>query len=582
MIASNRNSAPLCSHCGAALEPNDPTCFHCGNRRDGSSLTKGEVVGGRYELLGILGRGGMGAVYEAHDRSLDERVALKILSGDASGSAEADRRFRAEIKLARRIRHANVCAIHEYGELRDLQYIVMEFVDGQDLKKYLRLKGRLPVEEVLDLVHQIGEGLQAIHDAGVIHRDLKLANVMRDTSGRLRLMDFGIAKGMTDTTATATGQIVGTPEYMSPEQAKSERVDLRSDVYALGIAMFELLTGRVPFKADTPLATLMMHVHQTPPLDDPGVPPHLAPILRRALAKDPDDRYASARDMLKALTHRPAPAPRTLTPPAPAPPVPPPLARLARAPSPVTLAAPVAPSATPRHSSLVIALALACAALLGLGVLAFVAQRLFFRPADTAPLSAVQTAAWPETNAPTPKDRPAPSPARSETAAIVETRKPQSDRSEAVTPRGQTTPASTALKGGAVDSKVAPTVQAHAASTPSQSPEATHQRVPSAPSLSTPTSSAPSPVATATSAPEVSAPSGPGLLRLVVRPWADIVIDGRPAGQTPLPPLSLTAGRHTVVLTNPAYAPIERQVEMRAGETLTLRIDWATEGRAKQ
>jgi serine/threonine-protein kinase len=265
-------------------------------------MTKGQVIAGRYELTGVLGRGGMGTVYEAHDRSLDERVALKVLAETAQGSADADRRFRAEIKLARKIRHPNVCAIHEYGELQDVQYIVMELVTGQDLKKHVRSAGRLTAEEAIGIARQIGDGLQAIHDAGVIHRDLKLSNVMMDGAGRVRLMDFGIAKGIGDTMATVTGQILGTPEYMSPEQVQGLPVDPRADIYSLGIMTYELLTGRVPFKADTPLATIMLHVQEPPRLDDPAIPPRMAPILARALAKRPEDRYASAHEYVAALS----------------------------------------------------------------------------------------------------------------------------------------------------------------------------------------------------------------------------------------------------------------------------------------
>jgi serine/threonine protein kinase len=264
-------------------------------------LKKGQVIADRYELTGVLGRGGMGTVYQAHDRSLDERVALKVLAETAQGSADADRRFRAEIRLARKIRHPNVCAIHEYGEMGEIQFIVMELVDGQDLKKYLREKGRLVADEVVNFTRQIGEGLQAIHDAGVVHRDLKLANVMKDGAGRLRLMDFGIAKSTTEGTATASGAIVGTPEYMSPEQVQGLRVDPRSDLYALGIMTYELLTGRVPFKADTPLATIMLQMHEAPQLVDPAIPQEVVPVLLRALAKKPEERYESARTFVAAL-----------------------------------------------------------------------------------------------------------------------------------------------------------------------------------------------------------------------------------------------------------------------------------------
>ncbi len=239
------------------------------------------------------------------------------------GLTDAHRRFRDEIKLARKIRHPNVCGIREYGKFEDIRYIVMEYIDGEDLKRYVRARGKLTIHEALDLARQIGEGLQAIHDAGVIHRDLKLSNVMRDQTGRLRLMDFGIAKFMGDTTATATGHIIGTPEYMSPEQVQGLHLDPRSDLYSLGIMTYELLTGRVPFKADTPLATIMLQVHEPPRLDDPTIPPAIVPILRKALAKNPDDRYESVRafvaDLAKVPSSPVATTSRRASPPAEAP-----------------------------------------------------------------------------------------------------------------------------------------------------------------------------------------------------------------------------------------------------------------------
>ncbi|MEO8361744.1 MAG: protein kinase [Vicinamibacteria bacterium] len=296
-----RAISEVCSACGAAMEGSASSCFHCGHTHRLSPLKKGQIIAGRYELTGVLGHGGMGTVYEVHDRALDERLALKVLSETAQASADADRRFRAEIKLARKIRHPNVCAIHEYGELKDMQYIVMEFVEGQDLKKYLRSRGELGADEAIDLACQVGEGLQAIHDAGVIHRDLKSANIMRDPSGRPRLMDFGIAKSFGDTAATATGQIIGTPEYMSPEQARGEQLDQRSDVYSLAIVTYELLTGRVPFKSDTPFGTIMLQVHEPPALDQPSIPLVLAPILKKGLEKRPQDRYESASAFVSAL-----------------------------------------------------------------------------------------------------------------------------------------------------------------------------------------------------------------------------------------------------------------------------------------
>jgi eukaryotic-like serine/threonine-protein kinase len=184
----------------------------------------------------------------------------------------------------------------------------MEFIAGVDLRKVLRQRGALPPEEAFDVSIQIADGLQAIHDEGIVHRDLKTPNLMRDSRGVVRLMDFGIAKeweGESSTNLTVAGQIVGTPEYMSPEQIRGEKIDSRSDIYTLGIVIFELFTGQVPFHGDTPMVTLFQHLEDPPPLEGPWaakLPKALIPILRKALAKEAADRYASAREMAEALS----------------------------------------------------------------------------------------------------------------------------------------------------------------------------------------------------------------------------------------------------------------------------------------
>src|SRR5688572_16792639 len=230
-----------CPHCGAQNQDDSGGCFHCGQPlQQVTAVRRGSVVAARYEILEPLGRGGMGMVYRAHDRTLDEEVALKVLRSEVARDADMARRFRQEIKLARKVRHANVCGIHEYGEDGDLRFIAMEFIEGVDLRRVLQQRGALPTAEAFEVSVQVAEGLQAIHEAGIIHRDLKTPNIMRDARGYVRLMDFGIAKQHgADVTlgATAMGMIVGTPEYMSPEQARGERIDFRSDVYALGIVI---------------------------------------------------------------------------------------------------------------------------------------------------------------------------------------------------------------------------------------------------------------------------------------------------------------------------------------------------------
>jgi TonB family protein len=289
-----------CSACGSEIESGATSCFACGQAR--RSLKRGQTIADRYELVRVLGHGGMGVVYEAYDRSLDEKVALKVLSETVRDSAEAGRRFRAEIKLARKVRHPNVCAIHEFGEQPDIQYIVMELVEGVNLAQHLTAIERLSAAEAIAIVAQVGAGLQAIHDAGVIHRDLKPSNIMMDGAGHVRVLDFGLAKQIGAPMATAYGQVLGTPAYMSPEQVQSRPTDPRADLYSLGILTHELLTGRVPFLGDTAQETAWLHVNGTLRLDDPAIPPTLIPVLTRALARVPGDRFETARDYVTALS----------------------------------------------------------------------------------------------------------------------------------------------------------------------------------------------------------------------------------------------------------------------------------------
>jgi serine/threonine protein kinase len=305
-----------CPFCRGENHESAEVCFKCG--RGLYALTQGHVVASRYEILATLGQGGMGTVYKAFDRALDEAVALKVLRGDLAKHQEMAKRFLSEIKLARRVRHKNVCGIHEYGEDSHLRYISMEFIDGVDLRGVLRKRGALPHSEAFDVTIQIAQGLQAIHDQGIVHRDLKTANLMLDARGDVRLMDFGIAKlwgANEDTPLTAVGHIVGTPEYMSPEQIRGDRIDSRSDIYALGIVAFELFTGQVPFRADTPTVTLFRHLQDAPPLEGPAaakLPPALVPVLRKVLAKDAAERYGSAEELGAALrlAHKASLSPR--------------------------------------------------------------------------------------------------------------------------------------------------------------------------------------------------------------------------------------------------------------------------------
>lgn len=295
----------LCPSCRAQNEDGFERCFTCGVPLvvSPADLVPGSVVASRYEILRLLGQGGMGRVFQAHDRVLDEIVALKTLRSDISREPDVTRRFLGEIKLARRARHENVCAIHEYGEDAGLRFIAMEYIEGVDLRRLLRERGRLPPAEAFDVVVQVAQGLQAIHEAGIIHRDLKTPNIMRDSKGVVRLMDFGIAK-RSEAEVTLGGQVLGTPEYMSPEQARGQKVSFQTDIYAMGVLTFEVFAGRVPFHGDTPVATILKHLNEAPPLDGAEgavLPREIIPFLRRALAKAPGDRYGTAQEVVVAL-----------------------------------------------------------------------------------------------------------------------------------------------------------------------------------------------------------------------------------------------------------------------------------------
>ena len=293
-----------CPSCFVQLEATPDVCPSCGHSF--AVVVKGSLISARYEVLRQLGRGGMGLVYLARDRMLDTDVAIKVLRSDLRAGIE--RRFRSEIRLARQVRHRNVCGIHEYGEDGPLHYIVMEYIEGQDLRASVRRGHGLPPDEAFEVMIQAAEGLQAIHDAGIIHRDLKTANIMRDHRGQVRLMDFGIAKQAegegVERGVTGTGQLVGTPDYMSPEQIRGEKLDFRSDTYALGVVIFEVFTGRMPFHSATPVGIIMKHLEERPPLRGPEaarLPGPLVPVLERALAKDREARHPTASALAEDL-----------------------------------------------------------------------------------------------------------------------------------------------------------------------------------------------------------------------------------------------------------------------------------------
>jgi eukaryotic-like serine/threonine-protein kinase len=246
----------------------------------------------------------MGAVYKARDREVDRLVAVKVIRPDLASRPDILARFKQELILARQVTHKNVIRIFDLGEADGLKFITMDFIDGRDLKSILREKGKLTHDEATKIVTQICRALDAAHSEGVVHRDLKPQNIMVDAKGRITVMDFGIARSMEMTGMTLTGSLVGTPEYMSPEQAKGEDVDARSDLFTLGIIFYELLTGKTPFYADTAYTTLLKRTQERardPAELDPTISPELSSVVMKCLEPNREQRYASALDIIHDL-----------------------------------------------------------------------------------------------------------------------------------------------------------------------------------------------------------------------------------------------------------------------------------------
>lgn len=268
------------------------------------TLQIGDVIGSRYELLQLLGQGGMGTVYKARDSELDRLVALKIIRPDLATNQEILQRFKQELILARQVTHRNVIRIFDLGQADGLKFITMEYLEGQDLRAVLREKGKLTPQEATRVILQICRALEAAHSEGVIHRDLKPQNIMLDQKGRAYVMDFGIARSAYLPGMTQTGALVGTPEYMSPEQAKGEKLDERSDLFSLGVILYELLVGQSPYYSDTPLATLWKRIQEkAKPLSevDSTIPKALSDIIEKALEIEPRDRFSSAHEFALSL-----------------------------------------------------------------------------------------------------------------------------------------------------------------------------------------------------------------------------------------------------------------------------------------
>ncbi len=285
-------------------------------------MTQPRLLGGRYELDGIVGRGGMAEVFRARDIRLDRIVGVKTLRDDLARDQTFQARFRREAQSAASLNHPSIVAVYDTGEdmvgNTPVPYIVMEFVDGRTLRDLLRDDRRLLPERAAEITDGVLRALDYSHRNGIVHRDIKPGNVMLTRSGDVKVMDFGIARAVSDSqmTMTQTAQVIGTAQYLSPEQARGERVDARSDLYSTGCLLYELLTGRPPFTGDSPVAIAYQHVKEdpVPPSQvDPEVPGWADAIVLKAMQKDPGDRYQSAgemrNDIQRALSGAPVAAP---------------------------------------------------------------------------------------------------------------------------------------------------------------------------------------------------------------------------------------------------------------------------------
>jgi eukaryotic-like serine/threonine-protein kinase len=267
-------------------------------------LEPGDVLGGRYEIIQLLGEGGMGAVYKARDRELDRPVALKLIRPEMASNAGMLARFKQELLLSRQVTHKNVIRIFDLGDADGVKFITMEFVEGQDLRSLIQEKQKFSPPEAVEIMQQVCQALEAAHGVGVIHRDLKPQNIMRENTGRILVMDFGLARTMQGDGMTQVGALVGTMEYMSPEQALAKELDQRSDLFTAGLILYELLTGKMPFKAESALASLIKRTQEraVPVSDHDGtIPAPLSAIVSKCLETDSKLRYQSATEMLRDL-----------------------------------------------------------------------------------------------------------------------------------------------------------------------------------------------------------------------------------------------------------------------------------------
>jgi len=303
---NNPDSQKFCGECATSLEADIEVSHTKTLETPIEEMTRGSVFAERYEIIEELGKGGMGKVYRVLDKELNEEVALKLIKPEIATDKKTVERFKSELKLARKISHKNICRMYELLEEKGTRFITMEYVPGEDLRSFIRRSGQLAVGTTIRIAKQVCKGMAEAHRLGVIHRDLKPSNIMIDKEGNARIMDFGIARSLEAKGITGVGIMVGTPEYMSPEQAEVKEVDQRSDIYSLGVILYEMVTGRVPFEGENPLGIAMKHKSEMPkdPKEiNPQIPDDLSHVVLRCMEKDREKRYQEAEELLSELTN---------------------------------------------------------------------------------------------------------------------------------------------------------------------------------------------------------------------------------------------------------------------------------------
>jgi len=330
-MMGGRSEPIFCPKCSAEIQADDRACPNCGaaiedvsrtltsgfisimTNEDWERFAPGNVFANRYTIIEEIGHGGMGRVYKAIDRSLGITVAIKIIRPEYASNPRVVELFKQETVLARSITSENVVRIHDLGEAENTKYISMDFVEGQNLRDLIHSSGSLTISTAVKFGQQICSGLAAAHKEGIIHRDLKPSNIMIDKTGRVRVMDFGLAKTIDREGAPGVRSVVGTPEYLSPEQARGEKLDQRTDIYALGLILYEMVTGRPVFEAESLTEYIKKHCEINP--EPPSrwnhmVPAGLDSIILRCLKKDRNERYQTAEEVCQALDRVVAPEAR--------------------------------------------------------------------------------------------------------------------------------------------------------------------------------------------------------------------------------------------------------------------------------